>query len=82
MWVKTTKHLSLCSSASTNLQFTIFQIEGHPPVANEDNNPPKHQPVTDNEDTNPLMHQPVANNDDTNPLRYQPVTDNEDTNRL
>jgi hypothetical protein len=89
---KTTKHISLCSSASTNLQFTIIHLDRNPPVTNEDTNPLRHQPedtdplmnqlVANNEDTNPLRHQPVANNEDTNPLRHQPVTDNEDTNPL
>jgi hypothetical protein len=58
---KTTRTSSLCSSASTNLQVINFQLNRHPPVAdNEDTNPLRHQPVTDNEDTNPLRHQPVT----------------------
>jgi hypothetical protein len=81
MQEKTTKQLSLCSSTRTNLQFTIFNLDRHPPVTNEDTNPLKHQPVTDNEDTNPLKHQLDAN-EDTNPLRHQPITNNEDTNPL
>ena len=67
MWEKTTNHLSLCSSASTNLQFTIIQLERHPPVTNEDTNSLRHQPVA-NEETNPLRYKPVTNNEDTNPL--------------
>jgi hypothetical protein len=78
---KTTKHLSLCSSARTNLQFIIIQLDRHPPIVdNEDTNPLRHQPVAENEDTNPLRHQPVTDNEDTNPLRHQPVTSDEDTN--
>jgi hypothetical protein len=81
MWEKTIEHISLCSFASTNLQFIIIQLDRHPPIKDNENiNPLRHQPIIDNEDINPLRNQTVIDNKDMNPLKHQPIISDEDTN--
>jgi hypothetical protein len=63
---KTTKHLSLCSSASTNLQFTIFHLDRHPPVANKDTNPLRHQSVQ-------IMRTPILSGTNMSQIMRTPI---------